>query len=207
VPTTSIDPPRKSAATLADLGELTARWLEGEIPEIPSYRGGPDPETAPLVPVLAAANRAGFVTVCSQPGTNPDTGYDGATWVQRAAVDGVCDMATAQRLVWAANRAGLRAIVAPARAEDDQRVEVTLRNDEPYTFFGVRAWPEIAREFGAEDNNTLREVIGASYQVTLIDPEYGAGEALWELLAAALAAGAGTREQVGPGEPEIGLLP
>ena len=58
-----------SARTLADVGELTAQWLEGKVRSQPGYQAncGPDPETSELIPVLAACNRAGFVTVNSQP--------------------------------------------------------------------------------------------------------------------------------------------
>jgi hypothetical protein len=52
----------RTARTLADLGKLTARWLEGEITTTPSHLGPPDSETTDLIPTLAAANRAGFVT-------------------------------------------------------------------------------------------------------------------------------------------------
>ena len=59
----------KSAQSLKDLGELTARWLEGVDIEHPCYLGGgPDPETSPLVPDLVELNRSAFVTECSQPG-------------------------------------------------------------------------------------------------------------------------------------------
>ena len=47
---------------LAELGELTAQWLEGSASS-PWYGGSPpDSETAPLVPFLAAMNRRGYVT-------------------------------------------------------------------------------------------------------------------------------------------------
>ena len=59
-----------SARTPADVGELTAQWLEGRIASQPGYAPGcgPDPETADLTGVLAACNRAGFITDTSQPG-------------------------------------------------------------------------------------------------------------------------------------------
>jgi hypothetical protein len=69
------------ARTVADLGELTARWLEGSISWNPTYTNGdtyaaevgtfnrpPEDETKPYVHLLAAVNRAGFVTNFSQPG-------------------------------------------------------------------------------------------------------------------------------------------
>ncbi len=60
----------RAARTLAGLGELTAEWLEGTIASIPTVVPGygPDEETAALIPVLAACNRAGYVTTVSQPG-------------------------------------------------------------------------------------------------------------------------------------------
>jgi len=51
-----------------DLGELTARWLEGSVTSVPGTVPGygPDEETGLLVPVLAAANRR-FITSFSRP--------------------------------------------------------------------------------------------------------------------------------------------
>ena len=96
----------EAARTLADLGELTAQWLEGAIASQPAYTPGcgPDPETAPLIPVLACCNRAGYVTNGSQPG-EAGTGYDGAWWEQRAAVEGFASPAVAER-IWEAAEAG-----------------------------------------------------------------------------------------------------
>ncbi|MFJ9521790.1 DUF6919 domain-containing protein [Kitasatospora sp. NPDC101801] len=82
----------RSAATLADLGELTAQWLEGTRASWPGYVPGygPDSETTDtpgLVRALALANRAGYVTNASQPGEHgPDQGQD--WWAQRTAVSG-----------------------------------------------------------------------------------------------------------------------
>src|SRR5690242_11209625 len=72
-----------AARTLADLGELTAQWFEGRLRWSPAYPE-PEPETRPLVPVLAAANRAGFVTAHSQPAEPRDE----HGCAQRAAVSG-----------------------------------------------------------------------------------------------------------------------
>ena len=122
----------EAARTLADLGELTAQWLEGAIASQPAYTPGcgPDPETAPLIPVLACCNRAGYVTNGSQPG-EAGTGYDGAWWEQRAAVEGFASPAVAERIWEAAEPAGLTVIAhAPAtlprwRIRYDQAVPVT----------------------------------------------------------------------------------
>ncbi|MGH3409529.1 MAG: DUF6919 domain-containing protein, partial [Streptosporangiaceae bacterium] len=49
--------------TLTNLGEMTALWLKRDVASQPGYAPGcgPDMETAPLVTVLAAANRAGYL--------------------------------------------------------------------------------------------------------------------------------------------------
>ncbi|MDQ3275031.1 MAG: hypothetical protein M3Q39_08390 [Actinomycetota bacterium] len=88
------------ARSLADLGELTARWLEGGIGSRPGYqpRCGPDVETRRLIPTLAALNRGGYLTNSSQPGEAPTVGYDGRLWSQRAAVSGFTDRATLDRI-------------------------------------------------------------------------------------------------------------
>ena len=75
----------KEARTLTGLGELTALWLEGAITYQPGYIGGPSSETLPLISHLAAYNRAGMFTTCSQPATESPTG------AQRAWVSAFCD--------------------------------------------------------------------------------------------------------------------
>ncbi|MFI5068205.1 MAG: DUF6919 domain-containing protein, partial [Streptosporangiales bacterium] len=100
-----------SARTLADLGALAALWLEEGIMSQPGYAAGcgPDEETRPLVPVLAACNRAGFVTNCSQPGYWGD-----GTWDQRAAVEGFATPEVLGRILRETDGTGL--IVTAQRA-------------------------------------------------------------------------------------------
>ena len=99
-----------SARTLADLGELTARWIEGTIASQPGYCGPSDIEDPALVPLLAALNRAGFVTTGSQAGES-GPGYDGAHWQQRAAVEGFAGPAMTSALIGAASDTGLTIVV------------------------------------------------------------------------------------------------
>ncbi len=95
-----------SAKTLADLGELTAQWLEGTLASRPGYavNAGPDPETIELIPVLARVNRAGFLTSGSQPGMGWELGYNGRLWRQRAFVQGFADDAMLGQIVMAVAR-------------------------------------------------------------------------------------------------------
>src|SRR6059058_4543261 len=124
-----------SANTLEDLANLTARWLEGDLDSQPGYQPhhGPDNETVSLIPTLARLNRAGFLTSNSQPGNSECVGYDGATWAQRAVVDGWVSPGLAEGLVAAARDAGLivvtntvpRRFALPERS--DSSIDVTTR--------------------------------------------------------------------------------
>lgn len=176
-----------SARTLADLGELMALWLEGEIGSRPGYqpRCGPDEETEHLVPVLAALCRAGYVTTCSQPGL-AGPGYDGCWWQQRAAVELVVHGEDRRRrIIDAALDAGLVVLVNDHRrgGVQDARVPVTTRDGERVTFFGGRIsradtaiqWPGL--------NRHLYDQVAHGTYISVIAPEYGpAGERLWEAL-------------------------
>ena len=93
--------------TLADLGELPALFLKGQIQQTPTDGGPPDPETAPLIPVLAACNRAGFITHMSQPGIMPNRHGS----AQRADVSGYASSETFARLTTVV--AGADLIVTP----------------------------------------------------------------------------------------------
>jgi hypothetical protein len=79
-----------SAKSQADVAELTARWLEGDIGSQPGYAygAGPDSETTPLIGTLARIDRAGYLTRCSQPGFADEVGADGRRWAHKPAVDG-----------------------------------------------------------------------------------------------------------------------
>lgn len=180
----------KSVRSLAGLGELTARWLEGNEPEIPGYDGPPDDETVPLVPVLAALNRSGFVTTCSQPGeTGP--GYDGALWEQRAVVEGFTRPDLMHRINAAASTAGLMVIAYDPQSMPRRRfrstwaIPATLRAGEPYTWFGTQVPrreicdPEVG--YGACHRDAVAAVCHA-WQVTVIDFQWGRNGLLWETL-------------------------
>jgi hypothetical protein len=55
-----------AAEDMAALGEMVIAWLGGEVGQTPGHCGPPCAETIPLIPYLAAVNRAGFVTENSQ---------------------------------------------------------------------------------------------------------------------------------------------
>ena len=198
----------EAARTLADLGELTAQWLEGAIASQPAYTPGcgPDPETTPLIPVLACCNRAGYVTNGSQPGET-GTGYDGARWEQRAAVEGFASPAVAERIWEAAGPAGLTVIAhAPAtlprwRIRYDQAVPVTTREARPCTWFGAQLSRHHLRDgwtgYGICHPDAVTALCTA-WQVTVIDPGWGRNDRLWPVLLDALTNGADPRQARDP---------
>jgi hypothetical protein len=187
----------QSARTLADLGHLTASWLEGDLATVPGYDGPPDEETAALVPMLAGLNRAGYVTSGSQP-ADAGHGYDGAWWEQRAAVEGFTGPHMAARLADAAETAELLAVVyAPAelprwRIRYDRAVHVTRRDGEAVTWFGAHRPRRHLRDswtgYGTCHPDAIKAVCGA-WQVAVIDPLWRRRDLLWQVLADALASG------------------
>jgi hypothetical protein len=172
----------RGARTLADLGELTARWLEGSVASVPGTVPGygPDEETGPLVPVLAAANRAGFVTNFSQPGVD-DNG-----WVQRAAVYGFAGAATFLAIAAAAADADLTIIAARADGPAlDTRIVVTTDNGREHTWVGD-SWSraEIQDGYGDCCSPAAVGALCRAWQITLIDPEWARNDHLWAVLQA-----------------------
>ncbi len=180
----------QSARTLADLGELTARWIEGDLASQPGYCGPSDIEDPALVPFLAALNRAGFVTTGSQIGES-GPGYDGAYWQQRAAVEGFASERTALALIRAAAACGLISVSYPPasmsrwRYRYDRSVTVTMREDRKITGFGVQLPRRHIRDSWLGYGICHRAAVDAlcsAWQVTVIDPEWGRDDLLWHVL-------------------------
>lgn len=197
-----------AARTLDDLGELTAQWLEGRIAYYPRYGveedPGPDHETILLVPVLAALNRAGFLTEGSQPGEEPAAGlYD---WQQRATVRGFADDATLARIEAAVRGSGLLLItrrteippwwhqwlprrLRPMLAFDEGRIPVTATTDGTvHTWLGWLTFDVVATEFDGVGREAFAEVLDA-WQVLVIDPQWGRNDLLWDTLTSRFLAG------------------
>jgi hypothetical protein len=186
--------PWENAWTLADLGEVTARWLEGRVDAHPNGHDVPDPETTELVPVLAAANRAGFVTDGSQPGETSATGPYGS-WQQRAAVTGFCDAVTFFALADLAHAAGLEVRVRAMPPRRRIRLPFSQLRREPgipvsrSTGYGVMTdfgtpmfWEDICTSFWVCSDGAL-EQLAEAWQVTLVDPCWGRNDRLWSVLA------------------------
>jgi Domain of unknown function (DUF6919) len=182
------------ARTMGELGELIALWLEERIMSQPGYAAnvGPAGETGPLVPVLAACNRAGFVTDSSQPGYWGD-----GTWEQRAAVEGFATPHTLGRILRETDGTGL---IVTAQAASRWRVRygqahvVTRYYGMPYTRFGAQRPRRDIRSphvgYGICHPAAVRALCGA-LQVTVIDPQWGRNTLLWPALERFAACGQG----------------
>ena len=202
----------QSARTLAEVGELTARWIEGSIGEQPQYRGPSDIEDpARLVPVLARLNRAGLVTTASSSGES-GPGYDGEHWQQRAAVEAFASPGAASALTDTAADSGLIVVAfdpatLPRRHWNTTRqVPVTLRAGEEYTWFGQQ-W--CRREICGPRlgwgicNPAAIAALCSAWQVTVIDPEWGRADLLWDVLEQAVTAAACPHEICHHNHPEL----
>jgi hypothetical protein len=180
----------RQANTVAELGQLMARWLEGDIKSWPGYQPnyGPDDETRRLIPTLAALNRAGFVTDSSQPG-EMGPGHDGGWYCQRAAVCGfVADRALLGQLLLAAADHALLPVVTGGQEEYwPEPIPVTTRNSETVTDFGYHLGRRDLRTVWPVINSTAFAAVEQAWQVTIVAPDFGAsGERMWPALATAL---------------------
>jgi hypothetical protein len=162
-----------SAKGLVHLGSLTEAWLRGELRQTPSHGGPPDPETIPHIEVLAAANRAGFITTNSQSATTPAE-IAAYGWREgEAYVDGLVSDNALQRLQAAV--IGTPLVLSCARGRqahgpaEHRWLRRAWRSD---TDFYTRRCP------GAADE------IASAWWVHVSDPETGTNARLWPMLAA-----------------------
>lgn len=189
------DRPRWAAArTLTDLCDLTALWLEGRIDSQPHYYGRVDVdegEASGLTQALVALNRAGFLTYQSQAGYD-GPGYDGANWMQLAAVIGYADLATVE-ILRAALPDWYQFVVHTGLRRRFQRSRpgawVTYRDGSPYTGF---AWQTTRRQIAFEWDGCHRDAIRAiesACTIAIYDPTPGPND-LWSDVVDALTSGA-----------------
>jgi hypothetical protein len=172
----------EQSVDLAELGELTALWLEGAIWGPWNGDGPADEETAALVPALAAMNRNGYVTDFSQPGEK-----DGGWW-QRAAVTGCCGEAEADCLAGVSLKSELVVITEFPGTEQTYELPITQDDGRPHTRLAGRGvfdepdhlWP------GCHPRTWL--LLGNSHFVTVCDPRWGRDDLLWPSVVAALTA-------------------
>lgn len=136
-----------NADSLAAIGKLTARWLEGTLAHQPEdFATEPAPETRPLVPVLAPLNRAGYVTANSQPGVALRAGSG-----QRAFVTGSCDELPLRRLERAVRDTDLVLLALLPNGEGGEPVAVRMRDGGEATWLGRPTSAEYIRRTWDQD--------------------------------------------------------
>jgi hypothetical protein len=174
----------RSATTLSDLGDLTARWLDRDIEQHPGYptKAGPDPETRQIARELAAINRAGFVTYGSQPGVA------NGLYRQRAAADGFTTP-TIARLLKACSGGRIKVIIHPRtlphRTDYSRHIPVTMYGDNVETHFGAHlSKSDIHLDYDLISQAAFDALYDA-VQVTVVGLEWG-DNFLWEWLCDAL---------------------
>jgi len=171
-----------AARTLADLGELTARWLEGSLGYQPAFEGERPSASEPRVPALIAANRAGFVTHYSQSGLALDEGRG----QQRAVVCGFGAEETMHRIGRALLGTDLVALVYPPGGRlDGLQIPVSVSGGLVGTWAGAEMpVADIVEYFGGDCHRLAVEALCASWQATLFDPHWGRDDLLWDRLRA-----------------------
>jgi hypothetical protein len=169
--------PWRAPRTMDGLGEMTAQWALRQTAQHPGYHGGPDAETDAIAESLARLNRAGMVTVQSQPQR------DG----QYAFVHGFCARGAMERVRDAAAAAGLETHIergVPRRRHTDVVVGEWAGAPDVYRF------PESRREFlagwAASCAPEAVKELAEAWQVLVVDPRPGDPGRMWRILTAAL---------------------
>lgn len=176
----------RSAANYKELCELGARFVEGDIGYFPGWLAADvDPETDALAADLAIFNRAGFLTLASQPGRAPSVGFGGHQFAQRAFVAG---FVTPQLAPSFDTLLATELVVCsyPATEGGGCRIPVGLRGGDVTSWAGHAAGPdelEIFAEVLAP--RTLSELRGCRY-LSVVDPAWQERDLLWRALATAL---------------------
>jgi len=145
----------RDADSLAAIGELTARWLEGTLAYRPEdFATTPAPETRPLVPALAPLNRVGYVTTNSQPGVALRAGTG-----QRAFVTGCCDELSLRRLERAVRDTDLVLVAFRLDEGAGEPAVVTMRDGREATLVGRSASVDYIRREWDQDVTPARVAV------------------------------------------------
>lgn len=167
--------PWENARSFDDLCELTAQFLEGKIDGF--TQTAIDDEADGLAALLAKANRAGFLTDCSQPGET------GQSWKQRAFVSGAAREDLAMRLYCLGLEYDLITFVWPVTDPRYLRlVGCVNENNEPCLWLGA--------SFSLEEYEALHpsvsDDLATCWSVEILDPSWGRNDYLWPALEAAI---------------------
>jgi hypothetical protein len=165
---------------------LTAGFIAGEVPFFPTWTAPTvDKETSPLRDYLVAFNRAGFLTLVSQPGEPFRPGFDGHCWGQRAFVCGLAQEPVAARIERLTLRTDLQITVYRPGAAGGYRTPVVARGSRACMWVGDAFFSELAH-FEDCCNRRAMKTLRAACCVSVVDLCWGRREHLWSILAEAL---------------------
>ena len=168
------------ASKFAELCELNARFIEGEIDFCPTCGAGSlDDESKEIIPYLAALNRAGFLTTCSQPGE--DHGHSR----QRAFVDGLALKDTAMRIERMSLFTDLYVMSAEPGHYNGCMMPVTTDVFRPHSWAGAASLDDetgIFMEvlhFEKYCSESAMQELSQAHQICVIDLCWGRTDYLW----------------------------
>lgn len=174
----------REAKTFEELCELNARFIEGDIDFSPIYGASSlDEESKPLILYLAALNRAGLLTTCSQPGE--DDGHS----KQRAYLQGLALKETAQRIERLSLTSDLYIMTAEPGHYNGCMMPITIDIFRPHSWAGAASLDDETGVFsdvlGFEEHCGEGAVRGLreAWEVCVIDLCWGHDHYLWGVLA------------------------
>lgn len=181
------------AESFEQLCALMQRFVRGELENWPGHGGPCNEETIEIAEALAHANGAGFLTTTSQPGcSEPMVNKDGsavecgASWDQRAAVEGHATHAVLDRINEVCRVEHLRVqahrTAHRRRTDYSQAVTVTMVNGREHTGLGARLSRRDVESIWAGIEDHLMDEILGMWQVTIYDERWGTHTLLWERL-------------------------
>ncbi len=181
-------PDWRAARTFDHLCELGARFIEGAPVGFPGWLPGElDDESDSQVALLARAQRAGFLTLASQPGLPPEPGADGRIERRRAFVFGFATPDLAACLERAAKAAGLLITHFSARESGGEPWPVAQRGSDTFLAVGDAQGPaELALFEDALGPGPALEALAATRYLVLVDPTWGRDDRLWPAIAQAI---------------------
>ncbi|MFT5732968.1 MAG: hypothetical protein ACJA2W_000707 [Planctomycetota bacterium] len=164
--------PWKRARNFEELLVLTARFLGGEPIGFPGWAvDQTDDESDEFLPVLLAANRAGLLSVASQPGEPFGPGHDGWSWGGRAFIGGFAHATVADGLRTRAASSGLW--VRSADHDGPFEISAGLRDGLPYLILGSEAGQAELELFEGEVSPGARAELATLSFLWVIDPVWG----------------------------------
>ena len=180
---------------LNDIGELTAQWIEGNLPFYPLYGGETlDEEGFELRQSLTYFNRNGFVTTFSQPAEI----LDNEGFAQRACVEGLASEKTAKKLSILALTTNLLVFAFPPAWIGGYQIPITLDGFQPYTWCGGTFDGDLEHWEKAVSSSAFQE-INSSWTVVIIDLVWGRKDYLWQEVSKILSDEYDKRYSVVPG--------